>query len=84
MAKLPPFQDPCASHVGSLPEPGVKCGHGLSTVPLKDAGHSARHSVPRAPGNAGHPATLRSPFGVQLLLSEQFQRPRRETEPDEV
>ena len=58
MAKLPPLQDLHASHVGSLPEPDLKCGCGLSAVPLKDAGHSTRHPVcPGVPGNAGPPAT---------------------------
>ena len=58
MAKLPPLQDLHASHVGSLPEPDLKCGRGLSAVPLKDAGHSTRHPVcPGVPGNAGPPAT---------------------------
>ena len=39
MAKLPPLQDLCASHVGSLPEPDLKCGRDLPTVPLKEVCH---------------------------------------------
>ena len=57
MAKLPPLQDLCASHVGSLPEPDLKCGHDLPTVPLKEVGHQYwASSVPGSPGECGSPS----------------------------